>query len=117
MDRKSLTLSLVVLALVVVPAAFASDEPAVPLSQEELISTLQEQAGAGDEMPELEGSTPAPLFKHGEFCSYQGQGCRSCILPNGSSGKRSCEIQQCYYNGQPHNHFVNCGNCTTACPI
>ena len=119
MYRKSLPIVLVVLAvlaLVAAPAAFAADEPAVPLSQEEFVSTLQVQSGAREEMPELEG-LQTPILKHGGFCSYQGQGCKRCTLSGGASGYSSCEIQRCSYNGVWHNHFVNCGNCTTACPI
>lgn len=117
MYRKSLPIALVVLALLA-SAAFAADEPAAaPLSQEQFMSTLQVQSAAGKEMPELEGSIPTPILKHGEFCSYQGQGCKSCTLPNGSSGYRSCEIQRCLYNGQWHNHYVNCGSCASSCPI
>jgi hypothetical protein len=114
MSRKSLLMVLAVLALLASSAAFAAEAPAVPLSQEELISTLQVQPDAGEEMPDLDGMQ-APVFEHGSFCSYQGQGCKSCVLPNGSSGLRSCEIQRCSYNGVWHNHFVNCGACTTAC--
>jgi hypothetical protein len=116
MCRKSLPIVLVVLALLASLAAFAADEPAVPLSQEEFMSTLQVQSDARKEVPELEGMQ-TPVFKHGEYCSYQGQGCKSCTLSNGSRGYRSCEIQRCLADGQWHNHYINCGNCTTACPI
>jgi hypothetical protein len=115
MYRKSLPIALVVLALLAFSVAFAADEPA-PFSQEELMSTLQVQSDAGEKLPELEGMQ-TPIFKHGEFCSYQGQGCKSCTLSSGASGYRSCEIQRCLYNGQWHNHFVNCGNCASSCPI
>jgi hypothetical protein len=85
MYRKSLPIVLVVLtvlALVASSAAFAADEPAVPLSQEEFMSTLQVQpdADAGEEMPELEG-LQTPILKHGSFCSYQGQGARGARYP------------------------------------
>lgn len=60
---------------------------------------------------------PSPALAHGQFCSYQGQGCKSCTLSNGSRGYRSCEIQRCLADGQWHNHLINCGNCATACPI
>jgi len=116
MCSKSLRNVLVVLVLLASSIAFAADQPAAAPSQDELMSTLQVQSDAGKETPEMEG-TQAPIFQHGEFCSYQGQGCKGCTLPNGSHGFRSCEIQRCLANGVWHNHYVNCGNCLTSCPI
>jgi hypothetical protein len=116
MCRKNLPLVLAVLALLVSSVAFAADQPAAPMSQEEFFTSLQAQPGdAGEELPDLDG-TPDPVLKHGS-CSYIGVKCRRCTLPNGTSGQYACDADQCIYNGSSHVHYYNCGGCGTTCSI
>lgn len=120
MRLNRLPVVLVALALLASSAAFAADQPRVqprvPMSQDELITSLQVQPGdAGEEQPDLDG-TPDPVLKHGT-CSYIGVKCRKCTLSNGTLGQYACDADQCIYNGTSHVHYYNCGGCGTTCSI
>lgn len=112
--RKMLPMVMVVLALLGSSAAFAAEEPAVTMSENEFLTTLQDQPGDSGEELFLDGMQ-TPILKHGTNCSYLGVVCRNCTLSNGSRGYNSCEAERCYYNGSPHTHYYNCLGCALFC--
>jgi hypothetical protein len=113
--RKNLPIVLAVLALLTSSAAFAAEAPALAVSEDQFLATLQTQPGdAGEEMPDLEG-VQTPILKHGTDCYISGFACRACTLSNGSRGYNSCDTQRCFYNGSWHTHYINCLGCAISC--
>ena len=110
--RKMLLMAMVALALVATSAARAADAPAVPVSDEEFLASLQAPGAEStdDVLGEL-NSTPTPVLKHGSNCSYRFT-CRKC-----TGGYEACDVYRCTYNGNTHDHWYCSGVCSNPCAI
>ena len=108
-------LALFVPFLLVSTAALAADEPPAPISREDFLAALEEQADSTSELPEVDGMESA-VFLHGD-CYIVGLACKACTLPNGASGLATCQHKRCVYLGVLHSHLVNCGVCSTICAV
>lgn len=110
--RKMLPLMMVAVALLAASAAFAADAPAVPMSQEQFLSSLQAPAETNEiDVLHPVGSTPTPEMRHGSNCSYAFT-CRNCPL-----GKEACDVYTCTYSGNTHKHWYCSGVCSNPCAI
>lgn len=109
--RKMLPVMMVAVALLAASAAFAADAPAVPMSQEQFLTSLQTPDTSTSELTIFHpvGSVPTPEMKHGSNCSALFQ-CRSC-----PQGYEACDVYRCWYNGGWHNHYYCSGYCSNPC--